>query len=555
MSKTVSLYDPHLISKHHSQLLPSYDYKWKKHYSHLYDEKNCAFNLGNLFANEFLAVSKRERTLSSIINGFFRTFYVGGWSSFYRHLNARENSHLLAALSLCMERGHIDSHFEKTVNFIVATTGFELRQTYICIDALSLEEEDKLPLNDIRKSENSKGKTVPAIPFLHYMAKHSDSKDPELAKRERRIAFSKFLFKARDIQQALQVVDEDGATLADAALINDNYDVYALLREEHKKLNMSPPALNRFLKVKNFPEAKEHEKQLLMANLMQDPELLDACVLFPECKDLLNIRFSENSLTLLEWAVITKNYRMTASLFNVDPSRIRQVFAMVGVDSIKILYRESLKYTCTDDEDLRVLLQCYATGRPDLILDMDKQISYFFELINSGKINKAGLAIICESNKNIAKEILKYIQSLPREIGHSILRQSLDRASISLVGPLLLESKFAQSIKIFHVPKVSDDKIQEAITQSRQGELAPLEVSVMDIKMLESPVYPAYPDLWSAIIRGEVKHLKTQNLGSDLENELKFAVILSPYLKKLKHSAKLSSQLLKRVSKPPIKTG
>jgi hypothetical protein len=553
MSKTVSLYDPHLISSHHLQLLPSYDYyQRQKHYSHLYDEKNCAFNLGNLFANEFFAVSTRNRIAFSLVGKFFREmFHTLHGNTSYRRLQARENSHLLAALWRCIRaearfvdyyktpRENIERGFEDTVNFVVAATGFELRQTYICMVDLSLEEEDKLPLNDIGKSEKSKEKTVSAIPFMHYIAKHSDSKDLELAKRERRIAFSKFLFKARDIQQALRVVDEDGSTLADTALINGNYDVYALLKEEHKKLNMNPPALNWFLKVKNFQEAKEQEKQLFMANLMQDPELLDACALLPECKELLNIRLAENGLTLLEWAVITKNYRMTASLFNADPSRIRQIFAMAGVDSIKILYRESLKYTRTDDEDLRVLLQCYATGRPDLIEDMDKQISYFFELINSGKINKAGLAIICESNKNIAKEILKYIQSLPLEIGHSILQQSLDPASVSLVGPLLLESKFAKSIKIFHVPKVGDDKIQEAITQSRQGELIPLEVSVMDIKMLESPVYPVYPDLWSAIISGEVKHLKTRNLGSDLENELKFAIILSPSPKKLKH-AKLS---------------
>ena len=547
MSKTISLYDPNLISEHHSLFLKNYEYKRQKHYSNLYDEKNCAFNLGNLFVDEFFGVPKHNRMPFSMVEGFFgEMFYTPNVNPHYRRLKARENSHLLAALKRCiaeeqklanyfkMQRERIESYFEEAVNFVVETTGFELKETYICIDKLSLKEEDKLPLNDIHKSETSKKKIVSAIPFLHYMAKHSDSKDLELARHERCIAFKKFLFKARDIQQALRVVDEDGATLADAALINDNYDVYVMLKEEHKKLNMEPPALNRFLKAKNFSEAKENEKQLFLKNLMRDPDLLDACALLPECKELLNIRLSENGLTLLEWAVITKNYRMTVSIFNVDSSRIRQVFAMAGVDSIKALYRESLKYTCTDDEDLRVLLQCYATGRPDLIQDMAKQISYFFELINSGKINKAGLDIIFENNKNIAQELLKYIQSLPLEIGHTILRQSLDLASINLLGSLLLESKLVQSIRIFHVPHVSDDKIQESITHSRKGELPPPESFVMDIKKIEHSVYPAYPDLWSSIISGDVKNIKSRDLGSDLENELKFATILSPYPKKLK---------------------
>ena len=270
---------------------------------------------------------------------------------------------------------------------------------------------------------------------------------------------------------------------------------------------------------------------------MQD--ILEKCLKNPASIPLLKIRFDENGLTPLELAVLTKNYQMVVNIFNIDPSDIRKVFAMAGLACIHALYKESLKLVRTDDEDLRILLQCYATQRPDLMEDMDKQISYVFELISSGKINKAGLDIILENNKTIAEQIEKYIKSLPPKICNFFM-------SKSLISSLRADGKFIPNIELFPVEIISENDIKDSITQSRQGELPPPELSVMDIKQMRQPIYPTYRDLWTSIINGEIKEiqhsLKIQSLAPGSETELKFPVVLSQDSKKFKTLLKQSSQ-------------
>ena len=267
----------------------------------------------------------------------------------------------------------------------------------------------------------------------------------------------------------------------------------------------------------------------------------------PGMHTLIENPFFENGLTPLELAVLTKNYAMVVNIFNLDPADIRKVFAMAGLACIQALYKESLKLLRTDDEDLRVLLQCYATRRPDLMDDMDKQISYVFELMINGKINKAGLAIILENNKNFAEKIEKYIKSLPPGICNFFMSKSLISSSgDDLLASLWADSKFIPNIKLFQQEKIEENDIKDSINQSRQGELPPPELTVMDIKQMRQSIYPTYRDLWVSIISGEIQgiqhSLKMQTLAPGSETELKFAVILSQHSQKFKTLLKKSSQ-------------
>ena len=420
---------------------------------------------------------------------------------------------------------------------------FLISDTYICEDKISLQEEDRLPFSDIKKSLSSKQKKVNVVPFIHHIAKHTRPDDLKRAEVERRQGFKSIIFHAYDLRKALGLCTGNGATLADTALISGNDDVYAMLRNEHSSLGMPEPKLNLIFTQRNFRSDRENPWFLARIH----PDILEKCLKNPACIPLLKTRFFENGLTPLELAVLTKNYAMVVNIFNLDPADIRKVFAMAGLACIQALYKESLKLLRTDDEDLRVLLQCYATRRPDLMDDMDKQISYVFELIINGKINKAGLAIILENNKTFAEKIEKYIKSLPPGICNFFMSKYLISSSgDDLLASLWADSKFSPNIKLFQQEIIEENDIKDSINQSRQGELPPPELTMMDIKQMRQSIYPTYRDLWVSIISGEIQRiqhsLKIQTLAPGSEAELKFAVILSKHSQKFKTLLKQSSQ-------------
>ncbi len=561
MHKEYSIYDARLIipDYHHHGIQNTEKSRtikdcWKNYYS-----EDPHFFAGNIFINAF-----QSRALDDFYWAFFcpRINAATRWymeRSFSRPLTPLENSHLVAA---CWQyianeeklkfsdypgvkpgrnyyRFNDIELFLKNVankNFpLPGYLGYALSETYFCTENVDINEEDTLPLSDMKKFSDSRTKKVKAIPFIHHLAKHNCTNNPERAKEERRKAFTFLVFQAYDIKKALDIKTSNDITIADMALMHGNYDVYVMLRKKHQELKMAPPALSQLFVAKDF-KVKDSLNPLTCAKLNKDIELLNNLLQLPGCEKILNIRAEDDWLTLLEWAVITKNYPLLVSIYKPDSPSIHLALSLAGKNSIDELYKQSLNSNRIDDIQLRDLLQCYATDYPGVQQYMHNQLSHLLEWICEGKITRANLKLIIDNNKNIAQRLEDYLRTLPAKIGHAIIHQSLSDKN-SLLGWFWSESGWIDQIRGKGIIELEikrfDYKKNVTETVKTYQDKFPLPIFFdKEFKKGES-VFPRNKDLWSFVMNGEIKKIEEYFCRFNFEEttEFGFSIFLSEHQK------------------------